>query len=128
MLEGFDRNSHEREAIYSDALDALGRLYTLVKQGRAYLSRWLEDPELAPETASSIAAWLGHAWQLRELKDAGLVEANAELVQLAFNSHDDVARKEFVDTGVWMNLGSGRMQITQTFRPYAAVKYIKSDD
>ena len=46
----------------------------------------------------------GHAWQLRELKDAGLVENNVELVQLAFNSHDDVARQEFVDTGVWMNL------------------------
>jgi hypothetical protein len=47
---------------------------------------------------------------------------------LAFNSHDDVARKEFVDTGVWMNLSSGRIQITQNFRPYKAVKYIKSDD
>ena len=29
-----------------------------------------------------------------------------ELIQLAFNSHDDTARREFVDTGIWMNLGS----------------------
>jgi hypothetical protein len=49
-------------------------------------------------------------------------------VQLAFNSHDDVARKEYVDTGAWMNLASGAVQITQAFRPYKAVKYIKSDD
>ena len=28
----------------------------------------------SPRPISSIAAWLGHAWQLRELKDAGLVE------------------------------------------------------
>jgi hypothetical protein len=126
--EGLDRNSQQRESIFSEALDHLGRLYTLVKQGRAYLNRRLEDPELAPETASSIAAWLGHAWQLRELKDAGLVESDAELAQLAFNSHDDVARKEFVDTGVWMNLGSGPIQITQTFRPYQAARHIKSDD
>jgi hypothetical protein len=123
-----ERSSKERESIYSEALDQLGRLHTLVKQGRAYLTKRLEDPELNPETDTSIAAWLGHAWQLRELKDAGLVQSDVELVQLAFNSHDDVARQEFVDTGVWKNLASGRIQITQTFRPYKAVKYIKSED
>jgi hypothetical protein len=123
-----DRPARQREAVYSEALDQLGRLHTLVKQGRAYLTRRLEDPELKPETESSIAAWLGHAWQLRELKDAGLVQNDVELVQLAFNSHDDVARREFVDTGVWMNLAGGRIQITQNFRPYKAAKHIKSDD
>jgi hypothetical protein len=126
--DGEDRTAPQREAIYSEALDQLGRLHTLVRQGRAYLTRRLEDPELAPETESSIAAWLGHAWQLRELKDAGLFQNDVELVQLAFNSHDDVARQEYVDTGVWMNLASGRIQLTQTFRPYKAVKHIKSDD
>jgi hypothetical protein len=126
--EGEERSAKQRESIYSEALDQLGRLHTLVKQGRAYLTKRLEDTELRPETDTSIAAWLGHAWQLRELKDAGLVQNDAELVQLAFNSHDDVARKEFVDTGVWMNLASGNIQITQNFRPYKAVKYIKSDD
>jgi hypothetical protein len=126
--QGEERSSSQREAIYSEALDQLGRLHSLVKQGRAYLTKRLEDPELKPETESSIAAWLGHAWQLRELKDVGLVEDNVELIQLAFNTHDDVARKEFVDTGIWMNLASGRIQITQTFRPYKAVKFIRSDD
>jgi hypothetical protein len=125
---GEQRSSSQREGIYSEALDQLGRLHALVKQGRAYLTRRLDDPELKPETESSIAAWLGHAWQLRELKDAGLVESHVELVQLAFNTHDDAARKEFVDTGIWMNLSSGRIQITQTFRPYKAVKFIRSDD
>jgi hypothetical protein len=117
-----------REAIYSEALDALGRLHALIGKGRAYLQKRLENPELAAETDSSIAAWLGHAWQLRELKDAGLVEENVELVQLAFHSYDDVARKEYVDTGVWMHLTNGRICVTHMFRPYHAVKYIKSDD
>ncbi len=126
--DGDERSGQQRETIYSEALDQLGRLHSLVKQGRAYLAKRLEDPELGPETDSGIAAWLGHAWQLRELKDAGLVQNDVELVQLAFNSHDDVARKEYVDTGVWMNLASGRIQITQNFRPYKAAKYIKSDD
>ncbi len=71
---------------------------------------------------------MGHAWQLRELKDAGLVEENVELVQLAFHSYDDVARKEYVDAGIWMNLGNGRIYLTQTFRPYQAARHIKSDD
>jgi hypothetical protein len=125
---GEERTSVEREAVYSEALDQLGRLQALIRKGRAYLQARLDDPELAPETDTGIAAWLGHAWQLRELKDAGLVEENVELVQLAFHSYDDTARKEFVDTGIWMNLGNGRVCLTQTFRPYQAAKFIKSDD
>lgn len=121
-------NSKQREKIYSEALQQLTRLNSLVKQGRKYLQARLADPELAPETDSAIAAWLGHAWQLRELQESGLVEKNAELIQLAFNSYDDVARREFVDTGIWMNLGSGKIQLTQTYRPYQAVKFIKSED
>lgn len=118
----------QREAVYSEALDQLSRLHALVKQGRVYLQRRLDDADLKPETETGIAAWLGHAWQLAELKAAGLVEADAELVQLAFNSHDDVARQEFIDTGVWMHLGTGRVALTQNYRPYKAAKYIKSDD
>jgi SWIM zinc finger len=123
-----DLSPTQREAIYSDALDQLTRLHALIRHGRAYLQKRLDDPELAPETDSAIAAWLGHAWQLRELKDAALVQTDVELIQLAFNAHDDVARKEFVDTGIWMNLASGQVQLTQTFRPYRAAKFIKSDD
>jgi len=125
---GEERSTSQRETFYSEALDQLGRLHSLVKQGRAYLTKRLEDPDLKPETESSVAAWLGHAWQLRELKDVGLVQTRVELIQLAFNTHDDVARKEYVDTGIWMNLESGRIQVTQNFRPYKAVKFIRSDD
>jgi hypothetical protein len=123
-----DVPARERESIYSEALDQLTRLQSLVKQGRAYLNQRLEDPELQPATDTAIAAWLGHAWQLRELRDAGLVEQNVELVQLAFHSYDDVARREYVDTGIWMNLNSGRIQLTQTYRPYKAARFIKSED
>ena len=85
-------------------------------------------PGLVPADRHGIAAWLGHAWQLAELKAAGLVEQDVDLVQLAFNSHDDAARQEYIDTGVWMTLGNGRIRITQTLRPYKAAKFIKSDD
>lgn len=118
----------QREDIYGEALDQLTRLQSLTRQGRKYLSSRLDDPELNPETESGIAAWLGHAWQLRELTEAGLVDNDVELLQLAFNSHDDVARAEFVDTGIWMNLKTGRIQVTQTFKPYKALQYIKGED
>ena len=49
-------------------------------------------------------------------------------MQLAFNSYDDTARKEYVDSGVWMNLRTAAIRLTQNFRPYKAAKYIKSDD
>lgn len=118
----------ERERIYSAALDQLNRLQSLCKQGRKYLNSRIEDPELKPETETDIAAWLGHAWQLRELKDAGLVQTNVELLQLAFNSHDDWTRKEFVETGVWLNLQSGAVQLTRNYRPYHAARHIREDD
>jgi SWIM zinc finger len=118
----------ERERVYSAALDQLNRLQSLCKQGRKYLQSRLDDPELMPETETDIAAWLGHAWQLRELKDAGLVQNNVELLQLAFNSHDDWTRGEFVETGVWMNLQTGSVQLTRNYRPYRAAKYIREDD
>jgi hypothetical protein len=118
----------ERERVYSAALDQLNRLHSLCKQGRKYLQNRLADPELKPETDTDIAAWLGHAWQLRELKDAGLVQSNVELLQLAFNAHDDWTRKEFVETGVWLNLQTGAVQLTRNYRPYHAVKFIREDD
>jgi hypothetical protein len=118
----------ERERIYSAALDQLNRLQSLCKQGRKYLNSRLEDPELKPETETDIAAWLGHAWQLRELKDAGLLQPGVELLQLAFNSHDDWTRREFVETGVWLNLQTGAVQLTRNYRPYHAAKHIREDD
>jgi hypothetical protein len=118
----------ERERVYSAALDQLNRLQSLCKQGRKYLQSRLDDPEFKPETETDIAAWLGHAWQLRELKDAGLVQANVELLQLAFNSYDDWTRREFVETGVWLNLQSGAVQLTRNYRPYQAARHIREDD
>jgi len=116
------------ERTHTEALDQLARLHAVIKQGRAYLKKRLDDPDLALPTDSAIAAWLGHAWQLAELKARGLVEADVELVQLAFNSHDDAARQEIVDTGVWMTLGTGAVRVTNTLRPYKALKFVKGED
>lgn len=121
-------DSTVREGIYSEALDRLTRLYALCRHGREYLKQRLDDPEQTPATDSAIAAWLGHAWQLSELRELRLMQENAELLQLSFNASDNAARKMFIETGVWANLGNGRIQVTQNFRPYRAAKHIKEDD
>ncbi|MGL6076175.1 MAG: SWIM zinc finger family protein [Fimbriiglobus sp.] len=122
------KSAAETERVYTEAFDQLGRLNAIIKQGRAYLTKRLEDANLAVPTDTAIAAWLGHAWQLVELKAAGLVEPEVELVQLAFNSHYDTAREEYIDTGIWATLGSGKIRISQTLRPLKAAKHIKSED
>jgi len=116
-----------KEHTYTEALDQLTRLNAIVKRGREYLQARLDDPELKPETGSSIAAWLGHAWKLEELREAGLVE-KADLAQLSFICFDSPAREEFVDLGIWMNLNTGAIQQTCNYRPYKASKFIKEDD
>lgn len=123
-----DLSASQREAIYSIALEKLAALHSLTKVGRIYLEKRLADPDLKPDTDSSIAAWLGHAWQLAELRREGLFQTNAELLQLAFNSHDDVAREEWVETGIWCELKSGKVYMTKNFRPYKAARFIKSED
>lgn len=125
---GDETDDKRREAIYTEALDQLTRLQLIAKRGREYLTARKSDPEMKPEATSNIAEWLGHAWQLSELKDAGLVQTNASLVQLYFSSREDDARKEVVETGTWMNLATGAIQLTKNFRPYHALKFIKEDD
>jgi SWIM zinc finger len=126
--EGTFQDKGISEAKSTEALDQLTRLNALIKQGRVYLTKQLEDPNLALPTDTAIAAWLGHAWHLTELKGAGLVEAGVELVQLAFHSHFNEARQEYIDAGLWMTLGTGAIRTTQTLRPIKAVKFIKSED
>lgn len=122
------RSAAEQDRAYSDALDQVVRLQHLCTKGRAYLEARGQDPDLKPETETSIAEQLGHAWQLSELRDAGCTAADIELLQLAFTSYDDHARQAFVDEGLWIELGSGSLRRTMTYRPYQAAKHIRVDD
>src|SRR5205823_7660604 len=54
--QGDELTAAGREAIYSEALDQLGRLRALISKGRAYLQKRFDDPELTPETDTGIAA------------------------------------------------------------------------
>lgn len=121
-------DGQEREHSYTYAVEQLTRLHAFIKKGRAYLSARIEDNELALDPESAIDEWLGHAWQLAELKEYGLVKEEVELLQLAFYSYDDLARQEFVDLGYWVETDSGEIHRTVHYRPYKAAKLLREED
>jgi len=122
------QDTDDAEMIYTEAVDCLNRIYSLCKKGREYLEGRLADPDRSLDGSSTLEEWLGHAWQLSELKDLGLVENDVELVQISFTTWMDEARREFVDAGTWLNLKTGQVQETRNYRPYKAAKYIREDD
>lgn len=104
-------------------------LHSLLKKAKEYLERRMAGPDATPmDTASVLEEAIGHAWQLAELKELGLVDNEAALLQLSFRSYVDSSREEFVDEGHWIRLGTERIHMTRTYRPYRAAKYIREED
>ncbi|OKP82669.1 SWIM zinc finger family protein [Paenibacillus sp. P32E] len=120
--------AEDREEGYTYAMEQLTRLHAFIRKGRVYLTARAEDPELALDHESTIDEWLGHAWQLSELREYGLVKENVELLQLAFYSYDDPARQEFVDLGYWLETAGGEIHRTVNYRPYKAAKLMREED
>ncbi|MFD0587305.1 SWIM zinc finger family protein [Paenibacillus sp. GCM10027627] len=118
----------DQESVYTDAVQQLTLIRAFIKKGRDYLTAKLDDTELALDHESTIEEWLGHAWQLAELKEYGLMTEDAELIQLAFLSYDNEARQEYVDLGFWLETKAGEVHRTVQYRPYKAAKFIKEDD
>lgn len=114
---------------YDGAIEELASLHALVKKGQSYLQARLDSKgELKRDTDSELEEWLGHAWQLSELKELGLYREQTELLQLAFTSWDDAGRQELVDSGYWLELPTGELRRTIQYRPYKAARHIREDD
>ncbi|MGZ9584367.1 SWIM zinc finger family protein [Paenibacillus marinisediminis] len=121
-------STSSQEELYTLAVEQLSRMHALIKKGRAHLAAKLETPAMALDHESTIEEWLGHAWQLTELKELGLMTENAELIQLSFFSYNDEARQEYVDVGYWIEKSTGDIHRTIQYRPYKAAKFIREDD
>jgi hypothetical protein len=117
-----------KEAVYSQAIEQLIRLHSLVKKGRSYLEQRLANPEMPMDTETTLEELLGHAWQLAELKEYGRTRQLSELLQLSFLSYTDQAKGEYVDAGWWVNLQDGTIHATRNLRPFRAAKAIKEED
>ena len=55
---------------------------------------------------------LGGVWTLERLNELGLKKERARLLQLSFSESCDLARKELVDTGWWVDVDSGEISYT----------------
>lgn len=123
-IEGFQKD--QREEHYDNALDVLEKLWTLVKKSRTYLQDQLEGKE--DSQASPLYEELGGIWKLSELTAAGCCRSKVQLVQLAFWVEYDEARKEYIDTGCWVDPVTGEVSLTLNYRPLKALKYVKQED
>ncbi len=116
------------EESYTKAFELSVRLSALIRKGKDYLAKKAENPELTKDTTSEIEALLGHAWQLTELEAAGLIERDAELMQLSFNCFENQPAKTYEEIGLWLDLKNGGLYRSINYRPFKAAKHIAQDD
>lgn len=112
---------------YAAATEKLIKINSLCKKGTETLDKITKGEELTLQDMG-IEEQLGRVWQLGELKERGLMQNNVELIQLSFEMIVNRSEKEFIDTGVWLNLTNGEIIKTQNFRPFKAINYIKDED
>jgi len=127
LLNGLE-SANDRETAYTRTAESMTLLHSLIKKSRDYLTARLENPELPADADSTLEERIGHAWQLAELRERGHSERDVRLLQLAFRSYSDSSRSEFVDEGFWIELATGRIRVTRTYRPFRAAKHIREDD
>ncbi|RXZ80548.1 SWIM zinc finger family protein [Paenibacillaceae bacterium] len=120
--------SDELEKDYNRALEKLAVIHTLLKKSKSYLQSRKDNPELPPETATNLEEWIGHVWELSELRELGCISKDARMLQLSFRSYRDQIREVIVDEGCWMELHSGHLFKTRNYRPLHAAEHIGAED
>ncbi len=124
-IEAFQKDGQERH--YEAAIDILKRLWTLQKKSRQYLNERLES-ETPLQDDNLLYEELGGIWKMAELSAIGRGKQNVNLIQLSFWVTYNETRKEFIDTGCWVDLESGEICMTYNYRPIKALKYVKEED
>lgn len=119
--------SDSEELHYDNAIDVIEKLYALTKKSRAYINAKLESGDPAPDD-DVLYEELGGAWKISELEALGKCEKDARLAQLSFWVTFDEGRKEYIDTGVWLDLNTAKVYLTKNYRPLKSLKYVKADD
>ncbi len=124
-IEAFKKDGEDRH--YREAVRILVKLRALVKKSETYLNAKLESDD--PNGDDNILyEELGGIWKLDELNALGLKKESATLIQLSFEVIYDEARKEYVDTGWWVDLDNGEIFATRNYRPINRLKYVKEED
>ncbi|MCM1165692.1 MAG: SWIM zinc finger family protein [Lachnospiraceae bacterium] len=126
MLEITEFQKDNLEIHYDNAIDALEKLYALIKKSREYINAKIDGSAVNDDTV--LYEELGGNWKLSELEALGKCKKNARLVQLSFWVTFDAARQEYIDTGAWCDFDDGNICLTKNFRPLKSLKYVKADD
>lgn len=124
-IEAFQKDADECH--YEGAIEVLEKFWSLVKKSKNYLKEKLEKDDPAQDD-NLLYEELGGIWKLSELEDLGRSKKDARLLQLSFWSSYDEARKEYIDTGCWADLDTGKLFMTYNYRPLKALKYVKQED
>ena len=127
IIEITEYQKDSLEVHYDNAIDTLEKLNSLIKKSRKYITEKIENDDPALDD-TALYEELGGNWKLSELESIGKCVKNARMAQLAFWVILDDARKEYIETGAWIELNSGMIYLTKNFRPLKSLKHIKADD
>ena len=127
IIEITEYQKDSQEAHYDNAIDTLEKLYSLLKKSRQYIDGKLESDDVSNDD-TILYEELGGNWKLTELEAVGKTVNDARMTQLSFWVTFDAARGEYIDTGCWCDIGSGKVYLTKNFRPLKSLKYVKADD
>lgn len=122
---GQEEGLSEEERL-AQASDLIGQLWATVQKGRNYLDERLSSDENQVEADAVIEEVLGKVWQLADLKDKGYTQSNLSLLELAYESVDDRARKERIQVSHLVDLTNGSILQARSMRPLKALKQTES--
>ncbi len=126
-VRSIQKDPEQAEQCYAQALQILIALHSTIKRSRAFLQQKLDAKAYSAEDTVLFEA-MGGVWRLEDLHAVGAYRENVRLVQLAFDVSYDEAKREYVERGWWIDLGTGRIDQTRNLRPVKAMKYIKAED
>lgn len=124
-IEGFQKKGDDR--YYDYAISDLEQLWALTKKSKKYLAEKIASGDPAQD-ANALFEDLGGVWKFTELWELGQGKQEANLCQLAFWVEFDQGRKQYTDTGCWVDLATGELSLTKNYRPVKALKYVKQED
>lgn len=124
-IEAFQKDG--KEIHYEAAVDVLEKFWSLIKKSQKYLTDKLESGDMEQDD-TLLYEELGGIWKLSELSAIGRSKTDRELAQAAFWVEYDEARKEYIDTGCYVDLENGEISVTYNYRPLKALKYVKQED
>ncbi|MCM8524883.1 MAG: hypothetical protein NE327_00070 [Lentisphaeraceae bacterium] len=107
-------------------LRKLSMVRRLLERGRVELEN-ANDQNLTVMPYSFAMTKLGHVWKYDELQ-FWRKPVDSKLIQLNFEVSENLTAQRLEETGIWLDLLSGKIVYTQNLRPFKALKYIPSEN